>query len=144
MGRVVALAVGCLVAIGCEGSDGGSAASKQDPLEVYETVFRYRLQKHPREVSAYLTVDGKDIPASVLGRLRKDWPNLKAISEEPKERGLRIYVNKLKWIDTSTAEVEAGYWFPTKFAGEGYFGDHHVVRRDGRWVVAKITNETSS
>ncbi|HYT93412.1 MAG TPA: hypothetical protein VEL76_32140, partial [Gemmataceae bacterium] len=74
----------------------------------------------------------------------KDWPNLKAISEEPKERALRIYVNKLKWIDTNTAEVEAGYWFPTKFAGQGYFGDHRVVRRDGRWVVAKITNETSS
>jgi hypothetical protein len=150
MVRYLVLAALCVVAAGCaarEGDgpgDGPGAPPPQDPLDVYEAVFRYRLRNQPADVTAYLSVDDKDPPAELMTRLRKDWPNLKPASEEPKEKGHRIYVEGLKWGDRGTAELRAGYWFPTRFAGEGYFADHHLVREKGRWVVEKVTNETSS
>jgi hypothetical protein len=95
-------------------------------------------------VRAYLAVDGQDPPVQLLNRLRRDWPNLKPLSAEPKEKGLRISVKGLKWINPDAAELEAGHWFPTKFGGEGYFADHRVVRDGDRWVVQKVTKETMS
>jgi hypothetical protein len=142
----------CLLGAGCSEPsgggpgappDGGPAPAAEDSLDVYETVFRYRLQKYDAKVTAYLSVDGKDPPAELLTRLRKDWPNLKPTSEEPKEKGLSVYAKGLKW-QQGEAVLKAGYWFPTKFAGEGYFADHHVVREKGKWVVEKLTNETMS
>ena len=145
MGRMIACGLLGLAVAGCSGSSGGgSSALATDPLDVSEAVFRYHLRKRPRDVSAYLSVDGKDIPAELLRRLQRDWPNLKPASEEPKEKGLRLYVKNLKWSGGDTAELHAGYWFPTKFAGQGYFADHRVVRKEGRWVVASVTNETMS
>jgi hypothetical protein len=111
---------------------------------MYEAVYRHHLKKHPADVRAYLSVDGKDPPAELLTRLRREFPNLKPISDEPKEKGLRLQVEDLKWINKDEAEVHAGYWFPTKFAGEGYYGDHHLVRQKGRWVVEKVANEVMS
>ena len=57
---------------------------------------------------------------------------------------MRLHVNNLKWLGGGAAEVRAGYWFPTKFAGEGYFADHRLAWKDGQWVVASATNETMS
>jgi hypothetical protein len=130
-------------------ADGRPADKSADALDVYEATFRYRLQKQPGDVKpadvvAYLSVDGKDPAAELLKRLRKDWPKLQPVSAEPKERGLRLHVEGLKWGTQGTAELNAGYWFPTKFAGEGYFADHHLIRDKGRWVVTRVTNETSS
>jgi hypothetical protein len=133
-----------LAVAGCSGSSGGdSLAPPRHKLDVYEAVFRYQLRKRPRDVSAYLSVDGGDAPAELLRRLRKDWPNLKPASEEPKEKGLQLYVKDLKW-NGDVAVLRGGYWFPTKFAGQGYFADHRVVWKDGQWVVAGVTNETMS
>ena len=150
MSRCLVLAA-CLLGAGCSGPVGGGAPpappeggpAADDSLDVYETVFRYRLKQYKADVTAYLSVDGKDPPAELLKRLRKDWPNLKPVSEEPKEKALRVYAKNLKW-EQGTAVLKAGYWFPTKFAGEGYFADHHVVSNQGKWVVEKLTNETSS
>ena len=143
--RTIVLGLLGLGVAGCsESSAGGSPAPSKDPLDVYEAVFRYRLQNHPRDVRAYLSVDDRDAPEELLRRLRRDWPNLAPASAEPKEKGLRLYVNNLTWIDDETAEVNAGYWFPTKFSGEGYFGDHHLVWKEGRWVVERVTKETMS
>ncbi len=145
MWRTIAFGLVCLGVTGCSGSSGGDApAPSKDPLDVYEAVFRYRLQNHPRDVRAYLSVDGRDLPADLLRRLRRNWPNLAPASEEPKEKGLRLYVEELKWIDESTAELRAGSWFPTKYAGEGDFADYRVVKKNGQWVVASVTNETMS
>ena len=147
MWRTIALGLVCLGLTGCSGPSGGGGdapAPPKDPLDVYEAVFRYRLKNHPRDVRGYLSVDGRDLPADLLRRLRRDWPNLAPASEEPKEKGLRLSVSELKWIDANTAEVHAGYWFPTKFAGEGYFADHRVVKKDGQWVVASVSNEVMS
>jgi hypothetical protein len=145
MARLLVLAAACLLAVGCAKQAGnGPAAQTNDAVEVYETVFRYRLQKQPADVKAYLSVDGNDPPAELLKRLGKDWPNLMALSTEPKEKGLRVYVEGLKWGAPGAAELQAGYWFPTKFAGEGYSANHHVIREKGRWIVEKVTNETSS
>jgi hypothetical protein len=153
MARYLVLVMSCLVAVGCgaqpiNGPTGKPGDHSGDDVDVYEAVFRYRLQKQfanqkPADVNVYLAVDGQDPPAELLKRLRKDWPNLQPASEDPKEEGYRVYVTNLKW-GGSGAEVKAGYWFPTKFAGEGYFADHHVIRENGRWVVEKLTNETSS
>jgi hypothetical protein len=144
MARSLVLAAFVLAAGCIERSGNGPGASPEDALDVYEAAFRYRLEKHPADVKAYLSVDGKDPPEELLKRLRKDWPNLKPGSEEPKEKGLQVYVEGLKWGARDTAELKAGYWFPTRFAGEGYFADHHLIREKGRWVVEKVTNETSS
>lgn len=143
MRRLLGLLVIGLFAVGCSG---GPAAQQDDDLAVYEAVFRYRLEKQHGggEVTAYLAVDGKDPPAELLKRLRADWPNLKPASEEPKEKGLRLYVEGLQRGPGDTATVKAGYWFPTRFAGEGYFADHHVIRSGGRRVVEKVTGETMS
>jgi len=148
------LMASCLLAAGCFEQKGDRPGDPQgngqkDDLAVYEAVFRYRLEKHsvavkPADLQAYLSVNGKDPPAELMKQLRKDWPNLKPVSEEPKEKGLRIYVEDLKWESGTTAVLQAGYWFPTKFAGEGYFGDHHVTFEKGKWVVEKVTGETSS
>jgi hypothetical protein len=140
MWRGLVFAITGLVLAGCS----NRPAEGDDTLAVYEAVFRYRLEKQPADVRAYLAVDGQDPPLELLNRLRRDWPNLKPASEEPKEKGLQVYVQGLAWINRDTAELQAGHWFPTKFAGEGYFGDHHVVRKGGRWVVEKVTNETMS
>jgi len=99
MWRTIALGLGCLGLTGCSGPSGGGGdgpAPAKDPLDVYEAVFRYRLQNHPRDVRAYLSVDGRDLPADLLRRLRRDWPNLAPASEEPKEKGLRLYVSELE------------------------------------------------
>ena len=145
MRRTIACGLLGLALAGCSGSSGERAPSPpRDPLDVYEAVFRYRLRNKPRDVTAYLKVDGGDVPAELLQRLRRDWPNLKPASEEPKEKGLRLYVKGLKWTGDGAAEVRAGYWFPTKFAGQGYFADHRVEWKDGRWVVAGVSNETMS
>jgi len=145
MRRSILVAALGLLAAGCsEPGDRGPADRAEDAGAVYEAVFRYHLQKLPTPVRAYLTVDGQDPPADLLKRLRRDWPNLQPASAEPKEKGLRVYVKSLKWIDQDTAEMNAGHWFPTKYAGEGYFGDHRVVRHGERWVVEEVTNEVMS
>ena len=149
MVRYLVVAVSCLLAAGCFAQPGnGLGAKADDTPDIYEAVFRYRLQllpgnPKPAEVKAYLAVDGKDPPVELLKRLRKDWPNLRPASEEPKEKGLRVYVEGFK-REAQDAVLKAGYWFPTKFAGEGYFADHHVIRDKGRCVVEKVTNEVSS
>jgi hypothetical protein len=135
----------CLVVVGCSspmerGSSGGAA----DALAVQEAAFRYWLKKHPADVRAYLAVDGQDSPPALLTRLRRDWPKLQPASMEPKEKGLRIYVKELKWVGPDRAELKAGQWFPTRFAGEGHFGELHLHRADGQWVVDRITNEVMS
>jgi hypothetical protein len=145
MRRYLVFAALGLVGVGCsDRPDGNPPAQGDDALAVYEAAFRYRLQKRPADAIAYLSVDDQDPPAELLRRLRRDWPNLKPVSEEPKEKGLRVYVKGLKWIDRDTAELRAGHWLPTRSAGEGYFADHRVVREGGRWVVAQVTNETMS
>jgi hypothetical protein len=150
MARYLVLVTSCLFAVSCaKQASNGPAAQSEDAFDVYEAVFRYRLQKHlgdvkPADVKVYLSVDGKDPPAELLQRLRKDWPNLKPVSEEPKEKGYLLYVEGLKWGTRDAVDLKAGYWFPTKVAGQGYFADHHVIREKGRWVVDKVTNETSS
>ena len=126
----------CLLAAGC-----GKPALA--PRDVFEAVFRHRLQKYAPDVTAYLSVDGKDPPAELLDRLREDWPNLKPASEDPKRMGLHVYASDLRWVGVA-AVTKAGYWFRTEFAGEGYFADHHVVLNGGRWVVEKATSETIS
>ncbi|OAI41200.1 hypothetical protein AYO40_03580 [Planctomycetaceae bacterium SCGC AG-212-D15] len=136
MARYLMLAAVCLLMLGCSDRAGNA-------LDVYEAVFRYSLQKHPADVKAYLVVDGKDPSSELLTRLRKDWPNLQPLSEDPKEQGLRLYAEGLKW-GAGTAELKAGSWFPSKFGGEGHFADYHVVREKGQWVVKKLTNETMS
>jgi hypothetical protein len=151
MAHHLVFAAVCLLAAGCaEQAGNGQATQTDNALDVYETVFRYHLQKQqngdlkPADVVAYLSLDGKDPPAELLIRLRKDWPNLKPVSEELKEKGLRVYVYGLIWGVRDAAELKAGYWLPTKYAGEGYFADHHVIREKGVWVVEKVTNETTS
>jgi hypothetical protein len=139
----------CLGIVGCGGAageapGGGGAPAAKDSLGVYEAAFRFRLQKQPKNVEAFLSVDGKDAPAEVLDKLRKDWPNLKPRSAAPKDKGLWVYVDELKWTGQGTAEVKAGYWFPTKFAGEGYFATHHLVHQGGSWIVQKVSNEVMS
>jgi hypothetical protein len=137
------LLASCLLVTGCSlGS--APAARPTDTVDVYEAVFRYRLKDRAANLEAYLAIDGKDPPAELLTRLRRDWPNLKPVSEEPKEKGHRVYVENLKLIGQDKAEAHAGYWFPTKFAGQGNSADHHIVREGERWVVQKVSNEISS
>jgi hypothetical protein len=144
MRRAFLLTALCLVA-GCSNQPhGGPSGQSDDAIDVHEAVFRYRLENQAADVRAYLEVDGQDPPAELLGRLCRDWPNLKPASEDPKEQGLRLYVKELKWLGRDAAELRAGYWFPTKYAGEKYFGDHHLVREDGKWTVKHVTNETMS
>ena len=150
MARFIILTA-CLLAAGCMGQgDGapgaapGGGAAPANALDVYEAAFRHDLQKQPANVTAYLSVDDKDPPAELLKKLRKDWPNLKPVSEEPKEKGLRIYVEDLKWEGGNSAVLKVGHWFPTKFAGEGAFADHHFTLDNGRWVVTQVTNRVSS
>jgi len=100
--------------------------TRDSSLDVAEAVFRHRLQKYDPGVTAYLAVDGTDPPAELLDRLRKDWPNLKPASAEAGEKGLHVYASDLR-REGGAAVMKAGYWFPTKYAGEGYFADHHVV-----------------
>lgn len=139
------LTVGCVLAVGCsQPGDSGLAARPHDSLDVYEAVFRYRLNKEPAGFKAYLSVEGKDPPAELLERLHKDWPNLKPASAEPKEKGHRVYAEDIKWEGRDAAVLHAGYWFPTRFAGEGYSADHRVIHGSGRWTVVKVTNEISS
>src|SRR5262249_62214151 len=79
MWRTIALGLGCLGLTGSSGPSGGGGdgpAPAKDPLDVYEAVFRYRLQNHPRDVRAYLSVDGRDLPADLLRRLRCRRANL--------------------------------------------------------------------
>jgi hypothetical protein len=145
MWRSLVAAAWCVVAAGCfQTGAGGTATRPEDALDVYEAVFRYRLEKLPADVEAYLSVDGKDPPASLLMRLRKDWPKLRPVSEEPKRKGYRVYAEAVRWEGRGAAVVRAGYWFPTRYAGEGRFADHHVARENGRWVVTGVTNEVSS
>jgi len=136
------LAMG-LFAVGCSG---GPAARQDDDLAVYEAVFRYRLEmlRGGAGVTAYLAVDGKDPPPELLKLLRADWPNLKPASEEPKEKGLRLYVEDLRRGPGDAVMLKAGSWSPSRFGGEGYFADHHVGRAGGRRVVEKVDNETMS
>jgi hypothetical protein len=145
MARCLVLAALCALAAGCFGPGASAPAARPDEaIDVYEAVFRYRLQQQPADAEAYLSVDGQDPPAELLRRLRQDWPNLKPASEEPRDKGRRVYAEGLRWEGRDAAVMKAGYWFPTKAAGQGYFADHHVTRDQGRWVVAKVTNETSS
>ena len=138
-------ATACVLVAGCSRpGDGDSGARSAEALDVYEAVFRFRLQKQPADVKAYLSVDGKDPPAELLRRLRKDWPNLEPASEEPAEKGYRLYAEAIRWEGRDRAVLKGGYWFPTKFAGEGWFADHHVIRDRGRWVVEKVTDVTMS
>lgn len=151
MRRVILLSALCLGVLGCGApagappapAGGGPAAGTQDAAGVYEAAFRYRLAKQPKDVEAFLSVDDKDAPAELLEKLRKDWPNLKPRSATPKEKGLWIYVNNLTWSHGG-AEVEAGYWFPTKFAGQGYSGKHHLMHKGGQWQVERVTDEVMS
>jgi hypothetical protein len=145
MRRSILFLATCVITAGCSNrSESGPPAGPGDTIQVYEAVFRYRLQKQPSDVRAYLSVDGQDPPADLLTRLRCDWPNLKPASKELKKKGLRVYVEGLNWINPVTAELKAGQWFPTKFGGEGYFADHRVVCDGEKWVVETVTNETMS
>ena len=144
MSRYLWVAAVCVAMVGCSGQSGTDTDRSTDALAVYEAVFRHHLPKHSADFKAYLTIDGKDPSAELLQRLRRDWPNLKPGSEEPKEKGHRISADELKWTGRDSAEVKAGYWFPTRFAGEGGFGDYHLIRKAEGWVVEKVTNEVMS
>jgi hypothetical protein len=50
----------------------------------------------------------------------------------------------VKWIDRDTAEVEVQVSFQTRFGGEGRTDLYRVVRKDGQWTVAKVTNRAIS
>jgi len=136
------MALGVVIA-GCGGS-GATGPAAKDSAAVYEAVFRYRLQKQPKEVEAYLAVDGKDAPAELLEKLQKDWPNVKPASAAPKDKGLREYAEDLQWTGNGAAAVKAGHSFPTKFGNEGYFGTHHLLFKNGRWEVDRVTDEVMS
>jgi hypothetical protein len=158
MARILWLAVPCLLLAGCScapgngpsggtspgPTGGGPGTQAGDTLDIYEAVFRYRLEKRPADAVAYLEVAGKDAPAELLKRLRKDWPNLKPISDKPKDGGLRIYAEDIKWTRDIAAVVRAGHSFSTLSGSEGAFADHHLEREMGKWVVKRLTNETSS
>jgi hypothetical protein len=145
MTRFLILAPLVLLVAGCFKQAGsGPPAQAADPLDVDEAAFRYRLQQYSADVIAYLSIDDQDPPAELLKRLRKDWSNLKPASEEPKEKGLRIYAKGLEWQGRDTAKLHVGYWFPTRFAGEGGSADYHLLRENGVWQVNKVTNQTSS
>jgi hypothetical protein len=144
----------CLGILGCGGSSGGpnsgggpspgGGVGQMDERPVYEAAFRHLLVKYPKDVEGYLALDSKDVPATVLDKLRKDWPKLKQISEMPKEKGLWLYVDNLKWTGHHSAELKAGHWSPTKFAGEGASGTYHMQLKDSKWVVEKITDVVMS
>jgi hypothetical protein len=147
MWRCVQVAAAGLLIAGCWNGPGGGpgpAAQSGDPADVYEAVFRHLLQKHPADVPAFVSVDGQDPPADLLNRLRRDWPNLKPVSDEPKVNGYVVYVEKLMWDGRDAAELRAGHRYNTRVAPDVYFGDHRVVREGGRWVVKSVTNETMS
>ena len=138
MCRAISMGILCVVVAGCSGEK--LPPEPKDPVAVQEAVLRHLLHKQPRDATAYLAVEGKDVSPALLARLRRDWPNLKPVSEEPKEKGLRFSVEAVKWIAPGVAEVHGGYWFPTKFAGEGYFADHRVVWKNGEWVFERVEN----
>src|SRR5688572_22294273 len=142
MWRHLWLAMLCVALAGCGNSSGAPGA--KDALGVYEAAFRFNLQKHPKEAEVYLAVDGKDAPAELLDKLRKDWPNLKPVSAAPKDKGHQFYVKNLQWTGQGTATVKAGQWFPTNFGGEGQFGTHHLAYRNGQWIVEKVTDKVTS
>lgn len=130
-------------AVGCFGQAGDGGRDK-DALDVYEAVFRHHLKKEKADAIGFLSIDTTDPPVELLKRLRKEWPNLKPISELPKDmKALRVYANELKWT-RGGAEVQAGYWFPTKVAGQGYVGTYHMIREKDTWKIAKVTDEVSS
>jgi hypothetical protein len=144
MSRYLCFAAVCVAMVGCSGRSGTDTDRSADALDVFEAVFRRHFPKPSEDFKAYLTIDGKDPSAELMKRLRRDWPNLKPGSEEPKEKGHRFYVDELTWTGRDSAEVKSGYWFPTKFAGEGGFGDYHLIRKAEGWVVEKVMNEVMS
>jgi hypothetical protein len=150
MVRCIVMVCASMLAAGClEPAAQNQGDRAKDTLDVQEAVFRFRLPKtpagmKPEDLRAYLAVDGKDPPAELMKRLQKDFPNLEPVSEEPKEKGLRIYVEGLKFAGNARAEVKAGYSMSTRLAPEGHFANHHLMRDKGRWIVEKVTNETRS
>ena len=142
MVRQLVLVAFCLFAASCSWPTAGVPSTPTpDASGAYECVLRYQLGKQPADVKAFISVDGKDPSAELLTRLRKEWPNLRPMSEDPRQEGLRVYVEVPRWNE-GKAVLKAGYWFPTGFGTEAYFADHHVIQENGQWVVKEVTNET--
>jgi hypothetical protein len=151
------LVAACLFTAGCSGSSdtdtpassggssgGGSSFGLHGTLDIYEAAFRHQLQKFPctPDAAAHLSIDGRDIPAELMARLRRDWPNLKQLSEGDKDKVLRVFADNLQREGNDGAvTLKVGYWFPTKYAGQSEFGDHRFVRKGGTWVLESVTNQ---
>ena len=132
------LAAGCS---GCSDAGGGSAGRLDESLAVYEAAFRHQLKDFDRDTTIHLAINDREIPGALLNELRRDWPNLKQASEGEKGKVLVVYAERIEWDGLDAAVVKAGYWMPTKFAGQARFGDHRIVRKSGKWVVESVANE---
>jgi hypothetical protein len=132
MKRAICL-IGLCLAVGC----GGTA--RRDPEEVYEAALRANLPANGDGEGYFVSVDGKDPSEEMLGRLRKQWPALRPVSETPKRGYHVISVGKLEWV-WGGANVRVG----SSNGMDGHLEHVRLVWKNGQWEVESRKTEAVS
>lgn len=121
-------------------------------LDILEAVFRHQFEHNASSATAQRRVEclflslhkDHDPPTELLARFKDHTPPVEPVSAAAPERwygirhkqngrhGIIVLVDRIRWIDADTVEVEGGYYEGSTSASGNVY---RVERRDGTWAV---------
>lgn len=112
---------------------------EQENLDICEVVFRYQFKHNASVVQQnanayFILIFKQDPPDKFLARFTDNTPPVRKGSDFAIGKGLVFSIGSINRIDENTAQVYGGFYE----AGLSSSGNlYTVVRKNGKWVVAK-------
>ncbi|OYW77983.1 MAG: hypothetical protein B7Z37_01645 [Verrucomicrobia bacterium 12-59-8] len=105
--------------------------------EIYDALFRYMIAKWSRSSFKkwYLSLLGADAPPDLLQRYRAEGLQVYPSSTYKHGRGVSISIAEIVSLTSSHAEVIGGYVCGPVGGASGHY---HLVKKQGRWIVASF------
>lgn len=106
--------------------------------EVYEALFRHMIAGSSFK-KWYLKLLGADAPEDLLQRYRAEGLRVYPASSYKDGRGAMISMGEIESLASSHADIIADYVFGPLGAVDGKY---HLVKKQGRWIVASFKIHT--
>gem|GEM_PF-2669195 len=138
---------GATAIAGCSASSPGKkpvpqpfASLPENDQEVYDAVFRYQISRWAGSSYKqwYLKLLGHDAPPDLLQRYKAEGLEVYPRSSYMEGSGVVLSISRIVSLTTSHAELAGGYAYGSLAAA---FGKYHLVKKQGRWIVASFTVE---
>ncbi len=117
---------------------------QRQPLDVYETLLRYLLDRHAKAVTqsggVFVQFDGEDAPQELLQRFAGHQPPLRPGSEFRDGAGVQVELKQLQWRGDGRAELSGAFRGGARFGAAG--GRYQLgTDEQGRWHIEKVLRE---